>query len=160
MWSTHGKLSRINFDQVWATIKLRTYFSIRYFFSTPNNFNQPVTCDVDIFELKPETKNQKLIWKWVFIFIKEFQFGIFLIKVLKRNALTLELIKSSRKHKIWTMVIYIYQLKNIFCFFFLSNLSFHLGWNYKPEIKLYQMNSETHNFLCKYTQQVLADKTW
>lgn len=160
MWSTHGKLSRINFDQVWATIELRTYFSIRYFFSTPNNFNQPVTCDVDIFELKPETKIQKLIWKWVFIFIKEFQFGIFLIKVLKRNALTLELIKSSRKHKIWTTVIYIYQLKNIFCFFFLLNLSFHLGWNYKPEIKLYQMNSETHISLCKYTQQVLADKTW
>lgn len=44
--------------------------------------------------------------------------------------------------------------------FFLSNLSFHLGWNYKPEIKLYQMNSETYHVLCKYTQQELADKTW
>lgn len=75
---------------------------------------------VDIFELKPETKNQKLIWKWVFIFIKEFQFGIFLNKSFKKKCfdIRIRVIKSSRKHKIWTTVIYIYQLKNIFFFFF------------------------------------------
>lgn len=75
---------------------------------------------VDIFELKPKTKNQKLIWKWVFIFIKEFQFGIFFNKSFKKKCfdIRIRVIKSSRKHKIWTTVIYIYQLKNIFCFFF------------------------------------------
>lgn len=117
---------------------------------------------VDIFELKPETKNQKLIWKWVFHIHKRISIWNFFNKSFKKKCfdITIRVIKRSRKHKIWTTVIYIYQLKNIFCFFFLSNLSFHLGWNYKPEIKLYQMNSETHNFLCKYTQQELADKTW
>lgn len=70
---------------------------------------------VDIFELKPETKNQKLKKKK-----KEFQFGIFLNKSFKKKCfdIRIRIIKSSRKHKIWTTVIFIYQLKNIFCYFF------------------------------------------
>lgn len=143
MWSTHGKLSRINFDQVWATIELRTYFSIRYFFSTPNNFNQPVTCACRYIWVETRNQKSKTDLEMSFHIHKRISIWNFFNKSFKKKCfdITIRVIKRSRKHKIWTTVIYIYQLKNIFCFFFLSNLSFHLGWNYKPEIKLYQMNS-------------------
>lgn len=50
-----------------------------------------MTCDVDIFELKPETKNQKLKKR------KEFQFGIFLNKSFKKKCFDIRINQKLKK---------------------------------------------------------------